>query len=231
MSGRTRFSPDELPIEGGRVTASELAASMGVARELDRLAAVATIDATPAFSSRVMAAVAAEPSPQPVLVFGSAVASGRIAAMLGAARDAWRVAMSPGRPAPVRMQALVLVLLLLLAFGSVVGMAGAAIGLFDSQRPGPSPVPTRPAIALPTSTLDAMPRVSPPPGEATPGTSSPSPAANAATPRPTVRPTTRPVATPRRTETPDPSETDGTGSDDGHDDGSPSPGDSSGPDS
>jgi hypothetical protein len=222
IGGPRRFSPDELPIDGGRVSASDLAASIAVARELDALATADAVAPSRGFSSRVMAAVAAEPAPQPVLVFGRALVSGRLATMLVALRDAWRVATSPGRPTAVRAQALALVMLALLVFGSVVGIAGAAVGLFESQRPDPS-LPTRPAVVVPSPSLDPLVTITLPPTESpSPGATSPlQPTATPApTARPTARPTTRPTASPRPMDTPDPTETDG---DDGKGGESPSP--------
>jgi hypothetical protein len=223
MGGRRRFSPDELPIDGGRINAPDLAASMSVARELDALTSADALEPSPGFSSRVMAAVAAEPAPQPVLVFGRALASGRIAATLAALGDAWRVAMSPGRPTSVRAQALALVMLALLAFGSVVSIAGAAVGLFESRRPDPS-LPTRPAIVVPSPWLEPLVTITPPtrPAETSPVPTPPSgpTATTAPMARPTARPTAGPTESPRRMETPDPTETDG---DDGRGGDSPSP--------
>ena len=237
IGGRTRFSPDELPIGGGRLTATDLAASMAVARDLDAFVMAPTPAPSPAFTSRVMAAVAAEPAPQPVVAFARALTGGHLVAMLGAVRDAWRVSTSPGRPMPVRARALALVLLALLAFGSLAGIAGAAVGLLDSRPPSP-PLPTRPAIVAPAPSAGPPDQVSPP---STPP-SSPEPSASPrapATAGPTARPTQRPIATPRRTATPDPTESDdaGGGSEAPRDaddspspsDGSPSPSDHSGP--
>jgi hypothetical protein len=228
IGDRTRFSPDELPIDGGRVTAPEIAASMAVARELDALVMAETPAPTPGFASRVMAAVAAEPVPQPVTAFARALAGGRVVGMLAAVRDAWRVSTSPGRPTPVRAQALALVLLALLAFGSLAGIAGAAMGLFDSRRPDPSSLPTFPAIVQPSPSSHRLPEDSPtptppPPAPDTSPTPSPKPTA---TVRPTDRATPRPVATPRRTASPQPTETDDHGQGGGD---SPSPTDNSGP--
>jgi hypothetical protein len=233
IGGRTRFSPDELPIGSGRVTASDLAASMAIARELDAFVMAPTPPPSPAFASRVMATVAAEPAPQPVLAFARALAGGHLVAMLGAVRDAWRVSTSPGRPTPVRAQALALVLLALLAFGSLAGIAGAAVGLLGPRPPSP-PLPTRPAIVAPAPSARPADQVSLPP----PPTSS---AAPSAFPKagPTARPTQRPIATPRRMATPEPTESEdgGGGSEEPRDadgspspsDGSPSPSDHSGP--
>src|SRR5204863_7330892 len=131
----------------GRITASEVAASIAAARELESLAIVQAPVPSPGFVARVMTAVAAEPAPQPVAVFARALTAGRLIGMLSAVRDAWRVSTPPGRPAPVRAQALALVLLVVLAFGSLAGVAGAAVGLFEARQPIPPPLPTRPAIA------------------------------------------------------------------------------------
>jgi hypothetical protein len=231
IGDRTRFSSDELPIDGGRVTAPEIAASMAVARELDALVMAETPAPTPDFASRVMAAVAAEPAPQPVTAFARALAGGRVVGMLAAVRDAWRVSTSAGRPTPVRAQALALVLLALLAFGSLAGISGAAIGLFDSRRPDPSSLPTFPAIVRPSPSSLRLPEDSPTPTPPppTPDTSpdpTPSPKPTA-TVRPTYRATPRPAATPRRTASPQPTETDDNGHGGGGD--SPSPTDNSGP--
>jgi hypothetical protein len=206
-----RFSPDELPIEGGRVTASEVAASMAVARDLDVLLAAEMPWPSAGFTSRVMTAVAAEPGPQPVTAFARALAGGRSGAMLRALRDAWRVSTSPGRPTPVRAQALALVVLVLLAFGSLAGVAGAAVGLFD-QRPSSPSLPTPPAIVLPPSPSNRpADQVGPTPPGLPESTASPT---SSVTPDPTVRPTQRPIATPRRTATPRPTESDDGGAPD-----------------
>jgi hypothetical protein len=228
IGGRTRFSPDELPIAGGRVMAPEIAASMGIARELEVLATAETPAPSEGFTSRVMAAVWAEPAPQPVIVFARALAAGRLVGMLTAVRDAWRVSTSAGRPAPVRAQALVLVLLALLALGSLAGIAGAAMALFDSRPPDPT-VPTRPAIVQPSPSSDRLPQLSPTPTPSPTLETTPPPTPTArptATVRPTNQATPRPAATPRRTASPEPTETD----DDHHGGGdSPSPSDNSGP--
>jgi hypothetical protein len=223
--GQARFSPDELPIDPGRITASDVAASIAAARELESLALAQAPVPSAGFVGRVMTAVAAEPAPQPVAVFARALAGGRLVGMLGAIRDAWRVSTSPGRPAPVRAQALALVLLVVLALGSVAGVAGAAVGLFETRRPSPPPEPTRPAIAAPTPSARPAAQVTP-----SPSLRSSAPPNAAATPSPTPRPTARP--TPRRTATPEPTESeDPSGTDGDHRDAddTPSPGDTSSP--
>jgi hypothetical protein len=219
MDGRLRFSPDELPIDGDRVTALEIAASLAVARELGALVTAETPRPTAGFLSRVMTAVAAEPAPQPVTAFARALAGGRLVPMLAALRDAWRVSTSPGRPTHVRAQALALVLLVLLAFGSLAGVAGAAVGLFDSRPPNP-PLPTRPAVVPPGPST--RPAIDVP---TSPAVRPSSPPNAAATPSPTPRTTPRPVSTPRRTAAPEPTETDDRSPDESREpDDSPSPG-------
>lgn len=236
IGDRLRFSPDELPIEGGRVAASAITVSLAVAHGLEAFLLAPTPAPSPAFATRVMAAIAAEPAPQPVSAFAQALAGGRFRAMLAALRDAWRVSTSAGRPARVRAQALALVLLALLAFGSLAGIAGAAVGLFESRQPSPPPLPTRPAVVPPSPVTRPADDVSPlPTPTGSPElTESPQPSATAS---PTARPTPRPIATPRRTASPRPTESDEGGVSETPDaddspspsDGTPRPSDHSGP--
>jgi hypothetical protein len=225
-----RFSPEELPLDGRGVNAAAIGASLAVARELDALVAAPVPDPTPGFASRVMAAIATEPVPQPLTVFTAALVHGRLTGMLAALRDAWRVSTSAGRPAPVRAQAFALVLLVVLTVGSVAGMAGAAAGLFDSRPPDGSPFPTAPALVLPEPSTEPTDKVAPTPtaDPSSPEATTPAPSRKpTVTARPTTRATQRPTATPRRTATPEPTGTDDSGGGHGGDDGeSPSPSDS-----
>jgi uncharacterized membrane protein YgcG len=180
--GRAPFGPDELPLDSG--DAANLATSLRIGRELDGFVADTSIEPSPDFTTRVMAAVAQEPAPRPIAAASRAVAGGRPFAFLAALRDAWRVATTGGRPVAIRAQALAFVLVAFLTVGGVAGFAGAeALRLLDpDDAPQPSP------IVAPTQT----PIVSPSP------TPSPTP-----TPTPTARPTVRPTPTPpRRTPTP-----------------------------
>ena len=78
------------------------------------------------FTDRVMAAVAAEPSPQPIAALGTAVRGGRLGAALAAIGDSWRVAFGSSRPAALRAQ----------AFAMVLVVAVVGIGLWVRGRRG-----------------------------------------------------------------------------------------------
>ena len=238
------FSANELPAAGGRVRGEDLAAAVDVARRLERFATDHRVEPTAAFSGRVMAAIEREPAPNPVLVFGLAVAGARPLRMIGALRDAWRVTLTGGRPAPIRAQAMALVLLVLLAVGSVAGIAGAAALQFldrNATEPSPALPIVEPPSTEPTDTTE--PDASPPtddgptvtaeptetPAKSPEMTPKPTPKATAKPPRATPRPTPRP--TPHETDRPSPSdEPSDSPSADPSPDGepTPTPGDSSG---
>ncbi|MFL5679859.1 MAG: hypothetical protein ACJ77B_04595 [Chloroflexota bacterium] len=207
--GRAPFGPDELPLESG--DAANLATSLRIGRELDGFAADTSIEPSADFTTRVMAAVAQEPTPRPVAAASRAVAAGRPLGFLAALRDSWRVATTGGRPALIRAQALAFVLVAFLTVGGVAGFAGAAaLRLLD-----PDDVPPPAPIVAPTPTPPVSPTPTPTP-TSTP-TSSPTKTAH-----PTVRPTPTP---PRRTPTPTPTGTDdhgggGPGATDDHGGGS-----------
>jgi len=209
---RDRFRPDEV----GDATAGEQAQAMATARELEWLAATDDVAPSTGFVDRVMAAVAAEPTPRPVSAAATAARKGAVLGVLAALGDLWRVAWSGGRPLAARAPAIALVLLL------VVGTIGAgAVGVGALARllgqPAESPVPTQVASpsppaaspsasplpsASPSVSPSAEPSESPEPGESPEPTT---PARSTASPRATETP--RPTRTPRPTETPEPSET------------------------
>ena len=110
------FGPDELDGVAG-LRPDELAAETRVARELEAVAVHGGVAPTSDFSDRVMAAVAAEPLPAPVIAAGSALRHGAAMGLLASLRDSFRVAFGGGFPAVVRAQALALVLV-------VVGVDG-----------------------------------------------------------------------------------------------------------
>lgn len=190
-----------------------LAAEM--ARELEVLGTAGGVHVSDGFADRVMAAVAAEPLPQPVRAFGVALVAGHLRSAVSAVGDAWRVVTSGVVPVGVRAQALALVFVvavggLTLAGGATVG----AIGLFGPAQATPSPSPVVPAPS---------PSVAP----------SPSPSATtdpnaSAEPSETASPTSTGMP-PSRTETPSPTGTDdhgggsGTGSGSGGNSQTPEP--------
>ena len=173
MSGQTMFARDE----------DAFAEAMG--RELDALAEHSVhLAPTEDFADRVMAAIVAEPSPQPVAALGIAVRSGRLGMALAAIRDSWRVAFGSSRPAALRAQALAMVLVVAvlgIGLGSAT-LSGVGALLNSSQSPEPSVHPS------------PSPSVAPSP------TPSPSPS-------PSATPSPPPSATPSPTDTAEPTET------------------------
>jgi uncharacterized membrane protein YgcG len=171
MSGTTMFQRDE----------QAFAEAMG--RELERLAGASTLMPTEDFADRILAAVAAEPSPQPVAALGSAVRSRRVGAVLAAIRDAWRVAFGSSRPFVLRAQALALVLVV--AVLSVGVGSAAVVGASNLFSPPAAPQPSQ---VIPTPSTPPSPSPSPTPSR------SPSPSPS-------------PAAIPSPTETAEPTET------------------------
>src|SRR4029450_687504 len=89
-------SPADQPRRAGRMSGPSgfgrddeaMADAMG--RELEIVADNSELMPTQGFTDRVMAAVTAEPSPQPVAAFGAAVLGGPSRSGFGAVSDAWR---------------------------------------------------------------------------------------------------------------------------------------------
>ncbi len=239
--GRTtrRFLPDELGGEagpgGGRPSSAELAEALAAARELEALASAGEVRPSAEFVERVMAVLAEEPLPAPAVAAGMAARAGRLGVALGALVDLWRVAWSGGRPLAVRAQALAFVLVVLLAAGSLGGLAAAgAWSVLSPARPpelspavspvlAPSPSPS----ALPPATQPTEPSPSPEPSSSAEPSSTPalSPAPSprqsptpgpTRTPRPTTTTTPSPSPTPSPSKTPEPSETPQPTSSDDH---------------
>lgn len=187
-----------------------LAAEM--ARELEVLGTAGGVHVSDGFADRVMAAVAAEPLPQPVRAFGVALVAGHLRSAAAAVWDAWRVVASGVVPVDVRAQALALVFVV--AVGSLTLAGGAtvgAIGLFGSDQATPSPSPVVPA---PSPSVAPAPSIGP----------SPSPSATtepnaSAEPSETASPTSTGMP-PSRTETPSPTGTDDHGGGSGSGSGS-----------
>jgi hypothetical protein len=217
---RRPFGPDELPEAetgaGGGEPASDVARALATGREIDSFA---TRDATlPSadFADRVMAAIAAEPTPRPVAAAGRALGQGRVVALLASVADMWRVAFSGGRPFAVRAQALAVVAVVVIALGSLGGAAVVgALGLL-SDAPAPSP------------TESVSPSGSPSPSESPSATPSESPSSSPSdSPSPSASPSGSPTASP--TDTAEPTETASpTGTDDS-DDRTPRPGETEKP--
>jgi hypothetical protein len=192
---RGPFQMSELDGVGGGAASADL---LAMARELERLDGGA-IRPSDGFTDRVLAAIGSEPLPGPMAVAGLAARQRRLGTMLAALRDTWHVAWSGGRPLAVRAQAMAFVLLLIVAVGSVSGLA--AVGAVNALFP-----PSSPPSLQPNPTLhDASPSPEP--------TETPAPAAATAAPTPAETPeparTTDPARTPQPHETPGPTERPG----------------------
>lgn len=216
-----RFDPSELhEADGAPIDDAEAAAMLGVARELETFASADTVAPTSGFEDRVMAAIATEAPPRPVAT------GGVLAGLLVAFRDAWRITWSGDRPLVVRAQALALVLLVFVAFGSAGTLAAVGVSrlLDDSSAPpttepstGPSndqASPDRPASETPS--ISPAPSMSPesservePSGSIEPSETPDGTDDGAGSPEPTrtPRPTAKPTHTAEASETPEPTET------------------------
>ncbi|HEY8437829.1 MAG TPA: hypothetical protein VIK65_04360, partial [Candidatus Limnocylindrales bacterium] len=174
-------------------------------RELDALDHGPAVGPPAGFTDRVMAAVEAEPLPQPARAFTLALLAGRIRTAASAVGDSWRVATSGFAPAAIRAQALALVLVV--AGLSLALVGGAAVGAINVLTPAPSTAPVLPAPSVSPSLV-------------------PSPAPSDASPSPTASDSAEPSGTPEPTETAEPTGTDDHGGGSGSGAGSRSGSDS-----
>ena len=159
-----------------------------VTRVLERLDFGPGVSAPADFTERVMAAVRAEPLPEPARAFTVAIAAGRLRAAAGAVSDAWRVMTRGFAPVAIRAQALALVLVIA---GLGVALAGgAAVGAMSVLSPQPRPSQPLPNVAPPSA--------SPPPSVS---------ASSADSPLPTGGPTAEATGSASPSESPDPTET------------------------
>lgn len=204
--------------DGLEPAAPEVAEALATARELDASLAAADVHASATFADRVMEAIAAEPLPQPVIAAGLAVRRGRVGALVGALADTWRVAMTGGRPFAVRAQAAAFVMVAVVAFTSLGGVAAAgALQILGPRSTAPieldssaTPVPPAAPAVAPAPTASPAPSDSPGPTESVAPTAPPrAPTAPVRTATPTEAPTRtpHPSRTPRPTETPAPTDT------------------------
>ncbi len=224
-----RFRLDELADDGASL--EDQVDLLGLARTLEWVAADDDVIPHTGFSDRVMAAVATEPAPRPVVAAIGAARARRPLAALAALGDLWRVAWTGGRPLAVRAPAMVLVSLMLLGSIAVGALgAGATLSVLGLHGDEPSPV-VSPGPSLGTSPLVVAspsdevsespsevsespsdePSVSPDHSASASPSSEPSTEQGGGAPAPapgdTPRPTPRPTRSPERTETPDPTQT------------------------
>jgi uncharacterized membrane protein YgcG len=187
------FRPGELDGANEALTIVEQAQALAAARELEGAAMAADIRPSPGFSDRVMAAVAVEPLPRPVMALGWAARQGRARAAVSALADAWRLVWRGGVPLAARAQAVVLVVVLVVAAASLSGVAIAGVaGMLGHSTvisPSPPSTVTQPSeVVSPSPTRSAEPRATPKPIE----TAAPTATPKRSTPRPTVEPTETP---------------------------------------
>jgi hypothetical protein len=210
------FDPRELSgAEGDAPTPAEMSAALAVAGNLETTLAANDIHPSLTFVDRVMDAVAVEPLPQPAIAAGSALRGGRLGAMAAALADSWRVAFSGGRPLAVRAQAAAFVLVVVLALGSLGGIAAVGavrlLGPSSTDLATPSSGPEVPS-ARPAQNPAVESSDEPEPSESSEPSDGTEPSEPAETDEPggTDRPggTQRPSRTPRPTRTLEPHATD-----------------------
>lgn len=237
--GPRPFSPAEL--DGVDLASpDELVALSRIARELEAAAERGGVRPSADFANRVMRSIAAEPSPAPVRAASEAVRRRSASAVLGAIRDAVRVAFGAGFPIAVRAQALALVLAVtvVVATGSSVVTVGAVRLLGGNPMPGFPDSTSQPvtpiAPATPHGSIDPSgPDGSPEPSE--PGEPSASDYPNPSGPEDpseTAEATDasggnggngRPTGDPGASASPEPTESDHAEQDSPHPSASPSP--------
>jgi hypothetical protein len=191
------------PWEADEVAPSDATQMRSAAAELERFARATDIAPRAGLSAQIMASLAAEPTPAPLTALSDATRRRRLAGMLAALRDTWRVAFTGGRPVAIRLSAAMAVVVLLATVGSVGGLA--AVGAWSALNPpatSPAPSPSvdqvpvivppmqpNPSVTTPRSTVGPEPTMSPTPMQS----QGPTPSA---TPMHTARPTTKPMPKP-----------------------------------
>lgn len=166
MSRLRRFDPDELGNAGRDDRDDALAAG----HWLDEAANLPPIAPSAGFGDRVMAALAAEPTPAPAGFLAPLRRRGFIRGFGASVRQAWS-SVGAGRPLLVRAPALAYVLAVAIAGTSLAGVAtvgvAGALGVFQ-PRPSQSAPPETPGPTLPP-----QPTTGPPPSDGPSGESEP----------------------------------------------------------
>ena len=121
------FSRDEIVGAGERPWGSEIEEATTTGRRVESAGQIAARPSAD-FVDRVMAAVAREPLPAPAVAAGEAVRHGRLAALLAAVGDGWRVLIGSGHPFAARAQALALVIVAVVVVGLGVDAGGGRGG-------------------------------------------------------------------------------------------------------
>lgn len=191
------FSSAELG--GLDLPADEIAADGRLVRDLEGLADRGTVRPSPDFADRVMAAIAGEPTPAPMVAAGSAVRRLSLVGLLAAVRDAARVSIGRGFPAAVRAQAFSLLLAAGLAVGAGAFGTAGALGLLNG--PAPSPAPS----IVPVATGTPEPSQSGEPSQSAEPSTTEGPTDSSMAPEATGTPDAS--ETPEPSESPDPADT------------------------
>lgn len=186
---------------------AEVSAIRSAADALEAYAQATGVSPRPGAAENILTAIAAEPTPAPLVAMAASVRARRPARVAAALRDAWRVTWSGSRPVGVRLSSGLAVLLLVTVIASGGGMAAAAAWRALQARPSVPPTPTEFPIVVPpvgpspssepTATAvatdpGALPGLSMPPS---PRTSPPPMSTQRPTPMPTPHPTTMPMPT------------------------------------
>ena len=161
MSGERRFGADEL----GPTQGSELDDAIEAVQALEGLADDTAVRTGPAFTDRVMAALADEPSPAAAGFLAPLRRRGLVTGFGESLRQAW-ASTRAGRPAFARAAALAYVLVVAIAGMSLAGAAtfgaAGALGLLGPNATvSPSPEPTLPPISTPAPSVQPAPSVAP----------------------------------------------------------------------
>ena len=154
MSGPFRLGPDEL----GQTTGHELEDALEAIDALGLAVEDAPVRTGPAFSDRVMGAIAEEPQPAPTGFLLPLRQRGVFAGFAESVRQAW-ASLGAGRPAFARGAALAYVLVVAVAGASIAGAAtigaAGALGLLGPRETvEPSPEPTNAPVVTPAPSLD-----------------------------------------------------------------------------
>ena len=157
------FSGAELG--GLDLPAEEIADDARLARQLEALADRETLGPSPDFADRVMAAIASEPTPAPVVAARSAIRRLSLLGLVASVGDAARITFGRGFPAMARLQAISLVLVSSLTIGAAAAGTAGALGAFNAQNSSPGPTTTPTQLVTPTPTSSGEPGDSPAPSE------------------------------------------------------------------
>ncbi len=140
---------------------AEVAAIRATADALEAYARATDVAPRPGAAANILAAIAAEPTPAPLVAMASSVRARRPARIAAALRDAWRVAWSGPRPVGIRLSSALVVLLLVAVVASGGGMAAAAA--WSALQPGPSTPPTPTQLPIVVPPANPSPSVEPTP--------------------------------------------------------------------